>query len=128
MFHAPMVRFQLELIYYFTYFSPSSHPTVVCFFPVGLLSLIHFQRVLSVMKFLLSPGLGSRQFSLDTLFHDLNQFVLYLFYEKIILLAGDSLSQYPMKFSFMQTIVTMAKMGSRYRASWKELSRFVQFS
>ena len=26
MFHAPMGRFQLELIYYFTYFSPSSHP------------------------------------------------------------------------------------------------------
>ena len=24
MFHAPMGRFQLELIYYFTYFSPSS--------------------------------------------------------------------------------------------------------
>ena len=41
MFHAPMGRFQLELIYYFTYFSPSSDPTVVCLFPVGLLSLIH---------------------------------------------------------------------------------------
>ena len=34
----------LELIYYFTYFS-----TVVCFFPVGLSSLIrHFQQVLFV--------------------------------------------------------------------------------
>ena len=31
MFHAPMGRFQLELIYYFTYFPPSSHPTVVFF-------------------------------------------------------------------------------------------------
>ena len=29
MFHAPMGRFQLELIYYFTYFSPLSHPMVV---------------------------------------------------------------------------------------------------
>ena len=38
MFHAPMGRFQLELIYYFTYLSPSSHPTVVCFYPVGLSS------------------------------------------------------------------------------------------
>ena len=28
MFHAPMGRFQLELIYYFTYFSPLSHPTL----------------------------------------------------------------------------------------------------
>ena len=37
MFHAPIGRFQLELIYYLTYFSTSSHPTVVCFFPVGLL-------------------------------------------------------------------------------------------
>ena len=35
-----MARFQLELIYYFTYLSPSSHPTLVCFFPVGLSLLI----------------------------------------------------------------------------------------
>ena len=28
MFHAPMGRFQLELIYYFTYFSLLSHPTL----------------------------------------------------------------------------------------------------
>ena len=57
MFHAPTGRFQLELINYFTYFSPSSHPTLVCFFPVGLLLLIqHFQQVLWVLKFLLSPG------------------------------------------------------------------------
>ena len=28
MFHAPMGRFQLELMYYFTIFPPSSHPTV----------------------------------------------------------------------------------------------------
>ena len=41
------LEFQLELIYYFTYFSPSSHPTLVCFFPVGLSLLIqHFQQVL----------------------------------------------------------------------------------
>ena len=43
----------LELIYYFTYFSPSSHLTLVCFLPMGLSLLIqHFQQVL---KFLLSP-------------------------------------------------------------------------
>ena len=47
MFHATMGRFQLELIYYFTYFSPLSHLTLVCFFPVGLSLLIqHFQQVL----------------------------------------------------------------------------------
>ena len=51
---------QLELIYYSTYFSPSSHPTLVCFFTIGLSLLIHhFQQVLRVLKFLLSPGLGS---------------------------------------------------------------------
>ena len=58
MFHAPMGRFQLELIYYFTSFSPSSHPKIVCFFPVGLSLLIqHFQHLFWVLKFLLSPGL-----------------------------------------------------------------------
>ena len=36
MFHAPIERFQLELIYSFTYFPLSSHPTVVYFFLVGL--------------------------------------------------------------------------------------------
>ena len=61
MFHAPMGRFQLELINCFTYFSPSSHLTVVYLFPVGLSSLIrHFQQVLWLLKFLLSPGLGRR--------------------------------------------------------------------
>ena len=52
MFHALMGRFQLELIYYFLpIFPPLSHPTAVCFFPVGLLSLIrHFQQVLWVLK------------------------------------------------------------------------------
>ena len=41
-------------------FPPSSHPRVVCFFPVGLSLLIrHFQQVLRMLKFLLSPGLGS---------------------------------------------------------------------
>ena len=50
-----MEIFQLELIYYFTYFSSSSHPILVRFFPVGLLLLIqHFQQVLRVLKFLLS--------------------------------------------------------------------------
>ena len=41
--------------YYFTYFwPPSSHPTFVCFFPVGLSFLIqHFQQILWVLKFLL---------------------------------------------------------------------------
>ena len=68
MFHAPMRRFQFELIYYFTYFSPSSHPTLVCFFPVGLSLLIqHFQQVLWVLKFLMSPGLGSWQLEFKSL-------------------------------------------------------------
>ena len=67
MFHTPMGRFQLELIYYFTYFSPSSHPALVCFFPVGLSLLIqHFQQVLWVLKFFLSPGLGSWQLTHKT--------------------------------------------------------------
>ena len=53
MFHAPMGRFQLELIYYFTYFSPSSHPTILCLFPVGLLSLIqHFQHPQDLLNML----------------------------------------------------------------------------
>ena len=43
----------LKLIYYFTYFS------TVCFFSVRLSSLIqHFQQILWVLKFFLSPGLG----------------------------------------------------------------------
>ena len=51
-----MGRFQLELIIILPIFPLSSHPTFVCFFPVGLLSLIrHFQRVLRVLKFFLSP-------------------------------------------------------------------------
>ena len=46
--------FNLELIYCFTYFSPSSHSIVVCFFPVGLSLLIqHFQQILWALKFLL---------------------------------------------------------------------------
>jgi hypothetical protein len=57
MFHAPMGRFQLELIYYFTYFSPSSHLTLACFFPIGLSVLI--QHCQQVLKFLLSLDLGS---------------------------------------------------------------------
>ena len=118
MFYAPMGRFQLELIYYFTYFHrrpiqrcvfhfcrsfvinmtfstglvgvevsssllyvpelrinlvfylfftvvPSN---VVYFFPVGLSSLKwHFQQVLWVLKFLLSPGLGSWQLEFKSL-------------------------------------------------------------
>ena len=48
--------------YYFTYFPPSSHPIVVCFFSVGLSSLIwHFQQVLWVLKFLLSTAQARRQ-------------------------------------------------------------------
>ena len=51
MFHAPMGRLQSELIYYFTYFLPSSQPTLVCFFPVGLSLLIqHFQQTLWVLR------------------------------------------------------------------------------
>ena len=46
-----MVRFLLELIYYFTYFSPSSHLTLVCFFPVGLSLLIqHFSTGLEARR------------------------------------------------------------------------------
>ena len=42
---------QKELIYCFTYFSLSSHLTLVCFFPVGLSLLIkHFQQVLWVLN------------------------------------------------------------------------------
>ena len=61
MFHAPMGRIQLESIIILPIFPPSSHPTVVSFFPVGISSLIHFQQVLWVFKFLLSPDLGRRQ-------------------------------------------------------------------
>ena len=32
------------------------HPTFVCFFPVGLSSLTHFQQVLCVLKLLVSYG------------------------------------------------------------------------
>ena len=43
--------YNLEFIYYFTYFSPSSHPAVVCFFPVGPSLLIqHFQLQLSTVQ------------------------------------------------------------------------------
>ena len=48
----------INLLFYL--FSPSSHPTFVCFFPVGLSMLIlNFQQVLWVLKLLLSPVLGS---------------------------------------------------------------------
>ena len=58
MFHAPMGRFKLELLFYlFFHCRPIQQ---LCFFPVGLSLLTqHFQRVLWVLKFLLSPGLGS---------------------------------------------------------------------
>ena len=51
---------KFEIIYYFTYFSPSSHPTLLCFFPVGFSLLMqHFQQVLWALKFLLPPALDS---------------------------------------------------------------------
>ena len=53
MFHAPMGRFHLEVIYYLTYFS-TAVPSNSCFFPVGLSPLIHFQQVLWVLKSLLT--------------------------------------------------------------------------
>ena len=57
--------FLVRIIYYFW---PLSHPTLVCFFPVGLLLLIqHFQQVLWVLKFLLSPDLGSWQLKFTSL-------------------------------------------------------------
>ena len=42
MFHAPMGRFQLELIYYFTYFSTFVPSYIWVFLSVGLSLLIHF--------------------------------------------------------------------------------------
>ena len=67
MFHAPMRRFQLELIFYFTYFS-TVVPSIVCFFSVGLSSLLwHFQQVLWVVKLLLSPNLDSWQLEFKSL-------------------------------------------------------------
>ena len=46
MFHAPMGKFQLELIYYLSIFHRRPIQKL-CFFPVGLSLLIqHFQRVL----------------------------------------------------------------------------------
>ena len=45
MFHTPMGKFHLEFII-LPIFPPSSHPTVACFFTVGLSSLIHFQQIL----------------------------------------------------------------------------------
>ena len=49
MFHTPMGRFQLELIYYFTYFSTVVPSNIGCFYPVGLSFLIRFQKVLWVL-------------------------------------------------------------------------------
>ena len=44
----------MELIYYIAYFSPSSDPTLVCFFPVGLSLLIqHFQHPQDLLKMLI---------------------------------------------------------------------------
>ena len=60
--------YKLDLIYYLPIFPLSSHPTFVCFCPVGLSLLIqHFQQVLRVLKFLLSPGLGSWQLEFKSL-------------------------------------------------------------
>jgi len=43
MFHAPMVKFQLELIYYFTYFS-TVVPSNICMFLSYLLFYLFFHR------------------------------------------------------------------------------------
>ena len=52
MFHAPTGRFYIELIIILPIFPQLSHLPVVCFFPVGLSSLIrHFEQVLWVLKF-----------------------------------------------------------------------------
>jgi hypothetical protein len=61
-----MHRFQLEFIYYFTYFC-TVVPSSSCFFPVGLSSLILFQQVLLALKFLLSPALDSWQLEFKSL-------------------------------------------------------------
>jgi len=53
----PMIYSVKGLFIILPIFPPSS--PVVCFFPVGLSSLIHFQQVLCVLKFLLSPDLDS---------------------------------------------------------------------
>ena len=61
------ISVRINLLFYL-YFPPSSHPTFVCFFPVGLSSLIqHYQQVLWVLKLLLSPGLGSWQLEFKSL-------------------------------------------------------------
>ena len=60
--------YTVQFIYYFTYF-PTIFPSNICyFFPVGLSLLIqHFQQTLLVLKFLLSPGLGSWQLEFKSL-------------------------------------------------------------
>ena len=57
----------LEFIYYFTYFSPSPYPSVVCFFPVGRSLLIqHFQHVLWVLSTPTTPTRPVENFVLTT--------------------------------------------------------------
>ena len=57
MCHAPMVRFQLELIYCFTFFSTVVPSNICRYFSLRLSLLIqHFQQVLWVLKLLLSPA------------------------------------------------------------------------
>ena len=80
MFHARMRRFQLELIYYFTYFSTIVPSNSCVFLSCRLSSLIqHFQQVLWVMKFLLSPGLGSWQLEFKSVIIVICDFQKFLF-------------------------------------------------
>ena len=59
---------------------PSSHPTVVCFFPVGLSLLIqHFQQVLRVLKFLKNNHFSIFQkYTFHFFFYTLKQFKMLL--------------------------------------------------
>ena len=62
----PDYQSRINLLFYLFFTVVPSN--VVCFFPVGLSSLIwNFQQVLWVLKFLLSPGLGSWQLEFKSL-------------------------------------------------------------
>jgi hypothetical protein len=59
MFHAPIGRFQLELIYYFNYFSTVLPSNICVFLFYRPFVVNNFQQVLWVLKLLLSPGFSS---------------------------------------------------------------------
>ena len=61
MFYAPMTRFLFELKIGITFILSFHRRPIqlVVFIPVGLSSFLHLLQVLLMLKFLLSPGLGS---------------------------------------------------------------------